>query len=77
MQQQNIHVLLCDLEALEDRLIEDFSLYDDEHVVYVSREGGAWLDEDRTRARISDSMERIRHFRGVFNTIKQRAKVFA
>jgi hypothetical protein len=74
MRQNNITVLICDWEGLEDRLREDFSLYDDEHVVYISRGGGAWLDEDQTRARISDSMERVRHFRGVFNTIKQRVK---
>lgn len=74
MQKSGVTVLICDWEGLEDRLREDFSLYDDEHVVYISREGGAWLDEDQTRARISDSMDRVRHFRGVFNTIKQRAK---
>jgi hypothetical protein len=74
MRNHRINVMLCDLEALEERLHEDFSLYDDEHVVYISREGGSWLDEDQTRARISDSLDRVRQFRGVFNAIKQRAK---
>ena len=74
MKENKIKVLVCSLEDLEDRLIEDFSLYDDEHVIYISREGGAWLDEDQTRARVSDSKERVKHFRAIFNTIKQRAR---
>jgi hypothetical protein len=74
MRQNSITVLFCDLDGLEDRLREDFSLYDDEHVVYISREGGAWLEQDQTRARISDSIERVKHFRGVFNTIRQRVR---
>jgi hypothetical protein len=73
MRSKGLHISFCDREGLEPRFIEDFSLYDDRRVIYISREGGPWLDEDQTKARSCDCMDRVRHFRNIFNTVKQRS----
>lgn len=73
MRANGITVKLCDRESLESRFVEDFSLYDDKHVVYISRAGGGWL-EDETCARISDSLEHVQHYKNIFQTLQQRAR---
>jgi hypothetical protein len=80
MRQRNINILVCDIEDLDEGCIEDFSLYDDRHVIYIDRSGGGawikpgdWRHKGDTEARRSDSRDRVTRYRTIFDIIYKKA----
>jgi hypothetical protein len=85
MRHNDINVLVCDLEDLGKKFEEDFSIYDERHVIYIDRSGGGpWVPEDAILrppdrwkkdifARRSDSLDMVCKYRTLFNIIKKKA----
>ncbi len=74
MRQNEINVLICDAEDLSNECLEDFSIYDERHVIYIDRSGGGpWVGKDDAMARRSDSWDRVNRYRTLFDIIKKRA----
>lgn len=75
MKSHGIDILICDMEKLEERYQEDFSIYDEKHVIYISHEGGgSWLNVASTRARCSDDLDKVKSFRQIFEYVRTRCE---
>lgn len=78
MQQNNVEVYMCDTEELRVEMLEDFSIYDERHVIYVDRAGGGpWVAGYTADpiARRSDSWDRVYKYRTLFDIIKKKARL--
>jgi len=71
MNSHGIHVRLCLLESLQAQFVRDFSLYDEEHLVYIfkSEETGPWL-HNNAEARYTVDREAIARYRMFFEAIR-------
>ena len=80
MQQNLVDVYICDTEELRDEMLEDFSIYDERHVIYIDRTGGGpWVAGYTADpvARRSDSWDRVNKYRTLFDIMKKKAKPFS
>lgn len=74
MRLHNVTVLVCESDDLSHEFFEDFSIYDERHVIYIDRSGGGpWVSKDDVMARRSDSWDRVNRFRTLFDVVKKRA----
>ena len=71
MREKKIEVLLCPLDALRERYKEDFSLYDDQHVVYMDRARSYWSGKQEPLARCTESRGKIGEYRDIFDSLVQ------
>ena len=78
MQQNKVEVYVCDTEELRMEMLEDFSIYDERHVIYIDRTGGGpWVAGYTADpiARRSDSWDRVNKYRTLFDIIKKKARL--
>jgi len=75
MQSNNIKVLKCQLESLRSWLQEDFSIYDEHHLVYIDKTRISWspITKPEPLARHTENPQKIREYRDIFNALKSRA----
>jgi hypothetical protein len=79
MKTRGIDVYMCDAEDLRDEMLEDFSIYDERHVIYIDRTGGGpWVTGYTSDpiARRSDSWDRVNKYRTVFDIMKKKSRPF-
>ncbi|HEX3940376.1 MAG TPA: hypothetical protein VHX11_02740 [Acidobacteriaceae bacterium] len=80
MRSNEVNVLLCDMEDLDKGYIEDFSIYDDRHVIYIDHDSaGPWVpvgyaSKENTVARRSDSRDRVNKYRIIFDILSKKAQ---
>ena len=76
LKEHQIEVRYCFLEDTEPALIQDFSIYDEKNLVYISpSSGGAWREE-RTEAKHSRNEARIRRYEEMFEELHRVSKSF-
>jgi hypothetical protein len=79
MQQHKVDVYICETEELRYEMLEDFSIYDERHVIYIDRTGGGpWVAGYTADpiARRSDSWDRVNKYRTLFDIMKKKARPF-
>jgi hypothetical protein len=67
MRQADIDVQFCDIEGVNRRYHQDFSVYDGKRVVYVSNWGRTDAD---THARNCDNLETVRQYVDIFSMLQ-------
>jgi len=72
MRSKKVEVFLCPLDALKEQYWEDFSLYDDEHVVYMDRARIYWSGKQKPLARRTENPDKIREYRYLFDLLIKR-----
>lgn len=80
MKQEGVDVYICDTEELRDEMLEDFSIYDERHVIYIDRAGGGpWVTGYTADpiGRRSDSWDRVNKYRTLFDIIKTKARPYS
>lgn len=79
LKDNGITVKYVTLEYTEKSLIEDFSIYDDKYLVYISSSGaGPWIrrGENDAEARYSSDKELIDSYNSIYTALFDRAKEF-
>jgi hypothetical protein len=71
MKGHGVQVRLCLIESLQPQFVRDFSIYDEEHLIYIfkSEETGPWLHSD-AEARYTVDREAIAKYRVIFEAIR-------
>ncbi len=80
MKQELVDVYICETEELRDEMLEDFSIYDERHVIYIDRTGSSNWAPGYTAdpiGRRSDSWDRINKYRTLFDIIKKKARPYS
>ena len=72
MRSKGIEVFLCPLDSLKPHQLEDFSLYDDRHVVYMDRARTYWSGKQKPLARQTENPEKIHDYREIFDLLIER-----
>ena len=67
MVKNGITVRQCILESLDLAFQEDFSIYDDRHLIYITRTRSGW--HEQAEARRTDNLVRIQIYRETFTQI--------
>lgn len=71
MQSKNVEVLICPLDGLRVRLQEDFSIYDEQNLVYMDKARIHWSGaQKQPLARHSENPEKIKYYRDIFSSLE-------
>lgn len=71
MQSNNIEVSMCRLDSLWARLQEDFSIYDEQHLVYMDKTRIFWSGtQQEPLARRTENLEKIKDYRNIFSSLE-------
>jgi hypothetical protein len=74
MRCNNIEVLLCPLDGLKEKLMEDFSIYDGQHLVYMDKGRSYWSGTAQPLARCTENIEKIEDYKVTFESLERRAE---
>lgn len=74
MRSNKIDVRLCPLDDLREQLMEDFSIYDGKHLVYMDKARSYWAGAAQPLARSTENSEKIGDYQFTFGALDRRAE---